>query len=287
MTDTVRQQPDFAAMSIETVVELALADLAKPEIDATWTCADAWLLKQPPSDLLPLCLELAERPPSEARVLAAHLLGQANSYWPEMRESATSRLRHMLETETATDVLNQAGIAVGFWKDEAALPALVQLRSHPSSDVRYGVVLGLSGIEREDAKRYLIELTRDADLDVRDWAVFGLGQQTALDFPELREALVAALEDTHEMVRAEAIDGLAVRQDERAIPALRRELAAVAEDREWHMLWECAEKLKSPLLVPELQAQSDRYNKTNPAPEQLVAAPKACRVGAAKSDSVD
>lgn len=61
---------------------------------------------------------------------------------------------------------------------------------------------------------------------MRDWATFGLGQQCDLDTHEIREALVARLNDPDDDTRDEAIMGLARRKDARAIPAIERELRA-------------------------------------------------------------
>jgi HEAT repeat protein len=276
MPDNWPTNAEFAAMPIEAVVELALVCLSETVDDPPGTGADLWLIKRPLEILMPLASALADDARSERRLLAAHILGQASWHWPAHKEAATLRLRQMLASEADEDVLRQAAIAVGLWRDEAALSDLVRLKTHDSCVVRFGVAYGLSGVELEAAKRHLIDLTRDEDEDVRDWAVFGLGQQTELDFPDLREALVAALDDPVAMVRAEAIEGLAVRGDRRAVVPLKRELAAVPTDEEWPLLWQCAEMLSASELVFELQAQLERYEGIRP-PDDLVAALNACR----------
>ena len=185
----------------------------------------------------------------------------------------------MLSSETETAVLRQAGIAIGFWGDQEALPALVRLKTQSHSDVRYGAVHGFSGIETEYAKRHLIDLTRDEDGDVRDWAVFGLGQMTTMDFPDLREALVAALDDPNDMVRFEAVAGLAERKDPRAIAGLKCLLGRMDNDDEWQAAWGIAEDLRASELAPELQLQFKRYDAEHPAPQGLADALKACKAG--------
>jgi HEAT repeat protein len=79
-----------------------------------------------------------------------------------------------------------------------------------------------SGDPREDdlAIRALIELSTDEDSDVRDWSTFGLGSQVDVDTPALREALANRLDDPDEDTSAESVEGLARRQDERAVPAI-------------------------------------------------------------------
>ncbi|MGH7329802.1 MAG: hypothetical protein ACREJX_15755 [Polyangiaceae bacterium] len=74
-----------------------------------------------------------------------------------------------------------------------------------------------------------------------------------VDSEEIRAALIARLSDAHDNTRAEALVGLAVRQDLRAIPALKAELdrddiGSMAIDAAYHMasseLCEFLEKLK-------------------------------------------
>ena len=66
----------------------------------------------------------------------------------------------------------------------------------------------------------LLKLTSDSDVDVRDWAVFGLGVQGEADFPEIRDALVRSLGDADENVREESAIGLGKRRDGRLLPWL-------------------------------------------------------------------
>jgi HEAT repeat protein len=70
------------------------------------------------------------------------------------------------------------------------------------------------------AVQTLLILTRDPDEDVRNWAVFGLGNLGDADSTEIRDALFARLNDSNEEVREEALVGLAKRKDTRVLPAL-------------------------------------------------------------------
>lgn len=98
------------------------------------------------------------------------------------------------------------------------------LASHESAEVRHAVAYCLGGREDDLSLRTLIALSRDAEVDVRDWATFGLGSLADADSPTLREALVARLSDPDAETRCEAMLGLAQRGDERAIPAILEEL---------------------------------------------------------------
>jgi HEAT repeat protein len=72
----------------------------------------------------------------------------------------------------------------------------------------------------------LIHLTKDSCEVVRDGATFGLGSLTDKDSAAICSALLARLDDPDDIVRGEALVGLARRQDDRVIKPLLRELEA-------------------------------------------------------------
>jgi HEAT repeat protein len=129
--------------------------------------------------------------------------------------------------------------------------AASRFRRHADSEVRHAVVLALTGHDHPTAVRWLIELTRDSDAHVRDWATFALGSQTDLDTDELRNALAARLDDSDDDTRAEALIGLAQRRDRRVIPALERELSS---DCIGSLVIEAAEEIAAPELYSRLMA---------------------------------
>jgi HEAT repeat protein len=102
-----------------------------------------------------------------------------------------------------------------------------------------------------NAVQALIRLARDLDRDVRNWATFGIAQQTDLDSPELREALLARATDDDPEIRGEALIGLARRGDARALSLVRKELSG-----KFHGDWpvEAAGLLADPSLYPLLEA---------------------------------
>ncbi len=73
---------------------------------------------------------------------------------------------------------------------------------------------------------------KDTDYEVRDWAIFGLGQQCEMDSPEIREVFIKHLSEDDPEIRGEAMIGLAIRKDERVKPAIVQEL-----EGEFHGTW--------------------------------------------------
>jgi len=82
----------------------------------------------------------------------------------------------------------------------------------------------LAGSAQGDANlKLLVRFTRDPDKSNRDWATMALGLHGP-DTEETRAALVAAADDDDPDVRAEAIEALARRATDLALPFIRRDL---------------------------------------------------------------
>ncbi|HEY7326234.1 MAG TPA: HEAT repeat domain-containing protein [Gemmataceae bacterium] len=123
------------------------------------------------------------------------------------------------------DTLANGLCALGWLADLRGVDVVLHYIGHADSDIRYWVTHALTAMnEDERCIEGLIRLSTDPDADVRDWATFGLGSQTEQDTPAIREALVARLPDADEIVRGEALVGLAKRQDERVIEPLLQAL---------------------------------------------------------------
>jgi HEAT repeat protein len=124
-------------------------------------------------------------------------------------------------SETDPRPLSSAIHALGHIANPLAIPLLTMHQNHPDPDVRFAVACALGNFaDNPVAATTLIEMTRDVDDDVRNWATFAIGTLTRLNSPELRDALIAGLSDPYEDVREEAIAGLARFKDKRVLPAL-------------------------------------------------------------------
>jgi HEAT repeat protein len=121
---------------------------------------------------------------------------------------------------------------------EYGVTTLLRLASHPEARVREAVAISLAGHEAEAPLAALIALSRDEASEVRDWATFALGSLQPQDTPELRDALAERIGDEDPQTRLEAVHGLAIRGDRRAVePALELLAAAAADDDDDDGLW--------------------------------------------------
>jgi HEAT repeat protein len=106
--------------------------------------------------------------------------------------------------------------------------------------------------------KLLMDLTQDQDVSNRDWATMLLSQQD-IDTPEVRQTLLRAAEDSNGDVRAEALEGLAMRNKQLARPLVERELR---RNDCGYGTFEAARLIADPALVPALQDWAGRFERS-------------------------
>ncbi len=136
------------------------------------------------------------------------------------RELAIAYLKDLDPT-----VVESAVYALGSWHGNPVHPAILAVRSHSSPDVRLGLAKGLQS-DMPETPRVLMQLMKDSDENVRDWATFTLGIQTQYDSQEIREVIRARLQDNFEDARDEAVWALALRRDPQGLRLLLNRLEA-------------------------------------------------------------
>jgi HEAT repeat protein len=228
-------------------------------------------------------MELCRAADPRRRWLGAWILGQlgvhADGLNERYREEAIGVLIPMLEDEDP-EVIGGALVALRFRADERALAPMLRLIGHGDSEIRYCLALALRSYADPESLGALILLTRDEAAQVRDWATFGLRLRNEADSAELREALIARLEDEDEEVRGEAMIALAMRRDRRIVPAMRRALEQEEMEGDW--VFEAAWELADPEIYEDLKAWAARPSnwEVNNDPEHWVwTAMEACRAG--------
>lgn len=268
-------------VDLDRVMAMLAAAIESPETSdgaCYWLCITE-LKGRSPDETMRACAIWAEAPDPAWRSTAADLIASLAEAAGPVKEHMRKASRPIIERllEDADDGVVAAAVgALGHvcrvprTRDEDAL--LLRFETHPDEDVRWRLVHCLSTGSSPNDIPVLIRLTTDPATRIRDWATFSLGTQSEADTPEIRAALVARLEDEDADTRGEAMRGLAVRQDRRAVPFIKRELDV--EDVDGAVI-EAAGVMPDPSFLPALEELLDEI----PDDEDILAAVEACRTG--------
>jgi HEAT repeat protein len=215
-----------------------LAGLARAEWDsqAEWAPYLSALAYRGDEDVLFRARAMAADADPKSRGVAACVLGQLGTPVRSFPAESAAALETMAAAETDPEVLAAVAYGFGHLGQAYGLDVLLRIAEHDDARVREAAATALGGREDAAALAALIALSADESAAVRDWATFGLGTLAPADTPELRDALVARLGDEHAQTRLEAVHGLALRGDKRAVEAAL-ELLATAEDGEPTAVW--------------------------------------------------
>lgn len=241
--------------------------------DAIWT-----LRRRGTRDVLDAALQLLGASSAKARGRGADILGQLGVRDRVFSVERGEALVDLIRREREPMVLLSAGVALGHLVEPRALAELIRLARHPVAEARYGAVHGLAVLDAPEAVEALIQLSADEDRDVRDWATFGLGTlREEIDTPQLRDALAARLGEEDSEIFGEALVGLAMRKDPRAVGPVS---AALRGDHVTVYALEAAASLGDPGFYPLLLAIRDAGGLTNSYfLSVLEEAAEACRPG--------
>lgn len=218
---------DFKDLS---TAELIASALTEKDEEKRWELVTV-LHKRGSREVFLAARNLCESAESIEITLGADVLGQLGTpEFPFKKESLPVLLNLAESAISSSDkegdesALQSVVFALGRMEDAAARRKILEFAHHRSADVRFAVAYGLLGIDEDAEIKALIELSGDADEDVRNWATFALGSLIDRDTEEIREALVRRLNEddgeTGAEIRGEALVGLAVRKDERVVEPL-------------------------------------------------------------------
>jgi HEAT repeat protein len=221
-----------------------------------WDAIHALRMRGSP-ETLALARSLAGSPNCRRRALGLFLAAQLRQ---RRRDAKDGSVEYALEEtqqlllsglrDPHQEVLGAAISGLGHRPHSAALEEIGRQATHRSAAIRFDVAVALGHYPDPRAVDALLNLARDPDDGVRDWATFSLGSMHEVDTPEIRDLLWRNLQDADPDVRGEAIVGLAARGDPRAADYL---LTRLGEDCRVYELM-AAEKLASRGLLPALQA---------------------------------
>ena len=174
-------------------------------------------------------------------------------------------------------MLDSAIAALGHLAASRALPAVLRHANHSSEEVRFAVAVALPSVAGElpddEVIAAMIRLSRDVDGEVRDWATMGLGTRLEVDNPAIRNALAARLDDDERDTAGDALLGLALRKDSRALAPL----LACLDDQPGNLVVEAAAALGSPEALPTLlRLKEQGWEDSDPRPSVLDDASQAC-----------
>ena len=204
MADSVMRNPHPARDDPRTVDELICAALCDPSyLNDGWDAVVA-LHWRGTAEVLERAAGLTRSFCAVERRVGFDILGQLG-FPHAFPTQCVSILLKMLRHEADPGVLRSILIALGHLREPEAVEPASRFRWHHDPDVRDGGVHALTGHEDPLAIQSLIELSKDDDARVRDWATFGLGQQSDADSPTLRAALIERLNDSDDDTRGEAL----------------------------------------------------------------------------------
>lgn len=204
--------------------ELISDALAEQDKDRAWE-AVTLLHRRGTRDVFDAASSLCRSDCIYEKTLGANILGQIGVPKRTFPRESLPILHALLDSEADSDLFQAACMALGHIHEYGSIPHLVCFANHPSDVVRFHVAMALGGFQDELAIATLIALAADSDGDVRDWSLFSLGSLIETDTPEIREALFRGIGDSDEVVRGEALVGLARRKDERVVEPILRESA--------------------------------------------------------------
>lgn len=173
-------------------------------------------------DVLDAATRLCDSAVPLERELGAHILGQLGDDRPYCEECC-DRLLLMLKDKDQR-ARCQAFYALGHLGNRRADKALASHANDADPEIRRATAFALNGTTDPNGIHALLTLMRDPKAGTRNWATTGIGEQTKIDGPDIRAALLDRADDDDTATRAEALHGLGRRKDPRALALLIAEL---------------------------------------------------------------
>lgn len=202
-----------------------LAGLLREDEDAAVRAAAASALGR-----FAMLAELGELPESDAARVEEALLAAFDREGEDLAVRCRAleaisplekpRVEEMIRQAYRSDCLEfqvSAVYAMGRSCHPGWLPVLLKELHSPNPQLRYEAVRACAEQEAEEAVHHLVELTRDADAEVRTSAILALGE---IGGDEAKEALTQCLESDSEAVREtaqEAMDEMGFWEDPSAL----------------------------------------------------------------------
>ena len=268
------------ALSEQSVGDLIAVALAgDPDSDEYWQIVYE-LHRRGDRETFESARDLSLEANETARVLGVTILAQLG--FTEGRpflEESLPLVMNLAGPAESVSMLDASLAALGHLHDTRAVSTVLSHATHPNADVRLKVAHALPNVSGDPPARPALDaifaLMQDEDPRVRDWATFGLGSLLDLDTPEVREALLARVDDAGNDTAGEALVGLARRKDSRALDPIVRWLSSGDAG---NLIVEAAAELADPWCLPALETLRDAgWEKDDVRGGVLDEAIEACR----------
>jgi HEAT repeat protein len=218
------------------------------------------LRKRKSKDIFQKSILLTNSEIPKERIIGIDILAQFG--YPRLyKKIILKKFFQLLKNETDKYAISSLFYGIGHNNEnltDKQIQLICSFKKHKSSRIRYSLAFALLTKEEPIAIQTLIELSKDRDYEIRDWATFGLGSQIEIDNDEIRNALWKRINDKYEAPRFEAIFGLAKRKDEKIKEILKTELERI--DEFGSLILEAIEELndKEFILLIEKQIEENR-----------------------------
>lgn len=189
------------------------------------------LRKRKSKDIFEKSILLIESEIAKERIIGIDVLAQFG--YPRLHKNIIlKKFFHLLKNETDKYAISSLFYGIGHNNEnltDKQIELICSFKKHKSNRIRYSLAFALLTKQEPNAIQTLIELSKDRDSEIRDWATFGLGTQIEIDNEDIRDALWKRINDKYEATRFEAIFGLAKRKDKRIKEILITELENIDE----------------------------------------------------------
>ena len=208
-----------------------------------------------------------------ARRLALNVLGRfGEPAWP-FREEIVARLLEMWRENAGDEASDLVAALSHHCEFLPVREILLSLVHHPDFWVRWYLTHAFGDDKNHESTSALIQLSRDSDEVIRDWATFALGNSEYYS-PAVRAALSARLDDEDFITRLEAIHGLVEHGEIIVLDAI---INACESNEEGETLWDkSGDDSPEYRVLPALYQMKDNGSWNADVSEKLRAATAAC-----------
>lgn len=199
--------------------------------------------------------ELTKSKIVKEKIIGINILAQFG--YPRLHKKEILKIYFdLIKTETDKNIISAVLYGIGHNNEnltDKQIDVICSYQDHKSINIRHSLIHAILGIDKSKTINTLIQLTKDKDTTIRDWATFGIGTQIETDNEPIRNALWERVTDKDKKTRHEAIVGLAKRKDENIKEVLKKELLEI--DNSGALILEAIEELHDKEFIILLNEQ--------------------------------